>query len=260
MGTVMTWNNSVIPAEEELETKQLHVLGLWAPKTIRKAPAVESFMTAFMDCVECHYHAYKEGGVLHQDLRENNLMFEYGDHGHIRGVLNDWDLASCVDEHGGNEVTNATPKRIGTIPFMARDLLVDDTPPPHLYRHDLESFFYILVWAAVNDNFGADEPRKIDLVIASEWDDDTLRRAKAHKTDFICNPSTKKMIIQRVQPTCSVLLPWIDSLWSLFFEANIHYSQNYKKLPKDWDYATVDGRITFETFMEAINRSCSSLV
>lgn len=36
--------------------------------------------------------------------------------------------------------------RTGTVPFMALDLLVYKTPPQHLYRHDLESFFYILVW------------------------------------------------------------------------------------------------------------------
>ncbi|KAG6834143.1 hypothetical protein H0H93_011580 [Arthromyces matolae] len=247
----MTWNNSAIWA-----TAQERLLGLRAPKTITKAPNVEAFMTAFTDCVECHYCAYKEGGVLHQDLRENNLMFEYDDQGHIRGVLNDWDLASRIDEHGPeNEVsTHAIAHRIGTIPFMARDLLVDDTPPPHLYRHDLESFFYILVWAAVNDNFGADEPRKIDLVIASEWDADTLRRAKAHKTDFICNPSTKKMIIQRVLPTCTILVPWIYSLWSLFCKAQCHYGLNYDDLPKDWDHDTLDGHITFETFMKAIGR------
>ena len=23
-------------------------------------------------------------------------------------------------------------------------------PPPHLYRHDLESFFFMLVWAAIH--------------------------------------------------------------------------------------------------------------
>ncbi|KAH8091035.1 hypothetical protein BXZ70DRAFT_1011293 [Cristinia sonorae] len=36
--------------------------------------------------------------------------------------------------------------RTGTGPFMALDLLLYKHTPQHLYRHDLESFFWVLVW------------------------------------------------------------------------------------------------------------------
>ncbi|KAG6814694.1 hypothetical protein H0H93_012568 [Arthromyces matolae] len=237
-----------------LEDRQHHVLGMKAKKKLWEAPSAEAFMDIFVDCVECHYHAYTEGRVLHRDLSENNLMFKFGADSHVRGVLNDWDMASRVDENGENAVSNAT-HRTGTIPFMARDLLVDGTPPPHLYRHDLESFFYILVWAAVNYNFGADDPRKRYPVLA-EWDAETLRGAAADKDSFISSPARKKMIIQRVLPTCSILLPWIHSLWSLFSKAQSHYLQDYTDdaVSKDWDHNTIGGHITFETFMKAIGR------
>ncbi|KAH9852783.1 hypothetical protein C2E23DRAFT_825298, partial [Lenzites betulinus] len=64
----------------------------------------------------------------------------------IYAVLNDWDLAidtTLPQTHTGLEMT-------GTVPFMAIDRL---TPAAlrgevqHLYRHDLESLFYILLWA-----------------------------------------------------------------------------------------------------------------
>ena len=37
----------------------------------------------------------------------------------------------------------------GTIQFMASDLVIEGLPV-HLYRHDSELFFYILVWVAVH--------------------------------------------------------------------------------------------------------------
>ncbi|KAI0945845.1 hypothetical protein AcV7_009972 [Taiwanofungus camphoratus] len=36
--------------------------------------------------------------------------------------------------------------RTGTGPFMALDLLSDENAPLHRYRHDLESFFFVLAW------------------------------------------------------------------------------------------------------------------
>jgi hypothetical protein len=36
-------------------------------------------------------------------------------------------------------------------PFMATDLLVSP-PSAHYHRHDLESFFYIFIWAVVHCN------------------------------------------------------------------------------------------------------------
>ena len=91
-----------------------------------------------------HYHAYTAGKVLHRDLSENNLMFKRdADSNSAKGVVNDWDMASHPDNKG--EVPTSTARhRTGTISFMACDLLVDK-PPVHIYRHDLESFFYILI-------------------------------------------------------------------------------------------------------------------
>jgi len=66
-----------------------------------------------------------------------------------KGVLNDYDLAYLAvnGKHQGGHPNGRT----GTIPFMAIDPL-DETAGEgegrvcHLYRHDLESFFWVLVW------------------------------------------------------------------------------------------------------------------
>jgi len=61
------------------------------------------------------------------------------------GVVNDFDLAAWVDHKTTNN------DRTGTIPFMAIDLLdggLDDRIP-RLYRHDMESFVWVLTYITV---------------------------------------------------------------------------------------------------------------
>ena len=87
------------------------------------------------------------GGVLHRDVSPGNMMYYRTKNGTLMGVLNDYDLSSLAAAAGpqGNE-------RTGTVPFMALDLL---TPAgqrgevKHLYRHDLESFIWVLVWVSL---------------------------------------------------------------------------------------------------------------
>ena len=56
------------------------------------------------------------------------------------GVLNDFDLAVFRDVQ-----SPSLKQRTGTKPFMAIDLLQRNAAV-HMYRHDLESMFYVLIW------------------------------------------------------------------------------------------------------------------
>jgi hypothetical protein len=69
--------------------------------------------------------------------------------GKIYGVLNDFDLSyQMTDEHPNPDSTSSN-QRTGTLPFMAIDLLEND-PPAHCYRHDLESFSGSFSFTLVN--------------------------------------------------------------------------------------------------------------
>ena len=61
------------------------------------------------------------------------------------GIVNDYDLATWVDHSAMNN------DRTGTIPFMAIDLLDGglDGRIPRLYRHDMESFVWVLAYITV---------------------------------------------------------------------------------------------------------------
>jgi len=104
------------------------------------------------------HYALWQAGVYHRDVSPGNLMW-YRKGNVLMGVLNDYDLSSSADAEGpqGNE-------RTGTIPFMALDLLSDKGQRgevQHLYRHDLESFMWVLVWVALRYKDGQLLPRKI---------------------------------------------------------------------------------------------------
>jgi len=105
------------------------------------------------------HYALWQAGVYHRDVSPGNLMWYRTKGNVLMGVLNDYDLSSLADAEGpqGNE-------RTGTIPFMALDLLTEEGQQgkvQHLYRHDLESFMWVLVWVALRYKDGQLLPRKI---------------------------------------------------------------------------------------------------
>lgn len=60
-----------------------------------------------------------------------------------KGVLIDLDLAK---EKDSDSDTSRAPHRTGTLEFMAIEVLKG---MPHTWRHDLESFFYVLIWICI---------------------------------------------------------------------------------------------------------------
>ena len=123
----------------------------------------EEFWNAFWECVRCTcfppflqtftdidahtpgHHRLWVNGIHHGDISLKNLMYSISEKGVPLGVVNDFDLASWV----GRSTTNND--RTGTIPFMAIDLLEGglDRCIPRLYRHDMESFSWVLAYVTV---------------------------------------------------------------------------------------------------------------
>jgi hypothetical protein len=107
-----------------------------------------------------HYTLW-QAGVLHRDVSPGNLMWYWGEDDTLMGVLNDYDLSSLASAQGpeGNE-------RTGTVPFMALDLLTEQGQRgevKHLYRHDLESFMWVLAWVCLRYGDGKlQQPRPLD--------------------------------------------------------------------------------------------------
>ncbi len=86
-----------------------------------------------------HRWIYDHARILHRDISLGNIMW-HERRGRICGVLNDFDLSSFREN-----TSPSSKQRTGTRPFMAKEFHVNPSSPPlHLYRHDLESIFYVL--------------------------------------------------------------------------------------------------------------------
>ena len=66
----------------------------------------------------------------------------------VYGVLTDYDLSSWTASLT-SDYTKTSQQRTGTPPFMARGLL-NGSEALHLYRHDVESLFYIILILATH--------------------------------------------------------------------------------------------------------------
>ncbi|KIK59050.1 hypothetical protein GYMLUDRAFT_103127, partial [Collybiopsis luxurians FD-317 M1] len=86
------------------------------------------------------------GRVLHRDISMNNVMFRRIG-GEVYGVLNDFDLATCIDDL---DRTPTSKHRTGTRPFMACEQHDINWNGPPRYRHDAESFFYLILILGCN--------------------------------------------------------------------------------------------------------------
>lgn len=70
--------------------------------------------------------------------------------------------------------------RTGTGPFMACDLLETGPTPTHLYRHDLESFFWVLAWFCAIFN-----PVEHTVGVVPAWHQNNLVSVGQAKRQFL---------------------------------------------------------------------------
>jgi hypothetical protein len=91
------------------------------------------------DAIKVHRSLYVQGNILHLDISSNNILItdpETADG--FKGMLIDLDLAKV-----GDSGPSGARHRTGTVQFMAIEVLLRIN---HTCRHDLESFFHVLLW------------------------------------------------------------------------------------------------------------------
>jgi hypothetical protein len=98
--------------------------------------------------------------------------------GRYIGVLNDFDLSSTQDNPSGLELT-------GTVPFMSIEFLTQEAiegKVKHLYRHDAESFLWVLTWVSLRYKTGQllSKPRPLD-----RWLTLDAIQCRVEKNDFL---------------------------------------------------------------------------
>ncbi|KAK1255493.1 hypothetical protein MKX08_009488 [Trichoderma sp. CBMAI-0020] len=110
-----------------------------AGRSISHFKTVIELLEGLRDAVKVHQSLYMDGKILHWDISENNIIITNpGNADGFKGMLIDLDLAK---EQGKGP--SGARYRTGTMEFMAIEVLLGIS---HTYRHDLEAFFYVLIW------------------------------------------------------------------------------------------------------------------
>ncbi|KAK0209390.1 hypothetical protein IW262DRAFT_1529151 [Armillaria fumosa] len=99
------------------------------------------YAQVFVDILQCHKWLYDHPKILHRDISMANIMYQMDNEGNVLGVLINFDLSSLIPIEEAKSL-----HRTGMLPYMAFDLLTEEKDSgPHLYRHNLEALFYVML-------------------------------------------------------------------------------------------------------------------
>ncbi|KAH7094115.1 hypothetical protein BKA62DRAFT_625532 [Auriculariales sp. MPI-PUGE-AT-0066] len=208
---------------------------------------VEQLQNIFRDVFECksfqifevtpiltakgHYWLFKRAGILHRDISIGNVMYRMKG-GMVHGVLNDFDHACKVDDPGPT-----LNRRTGTVPYMAIDILLQDSSPTfrHLYRYDLESLYYVMIAVVCPDD-------PFVQVWNSEETMTSLGQAKGFQ---IHQPAPKPA------PDFDSFHNWFRGIRGVLSEG-IRLQTLAKENGQAFDNTTLARKVTYETFRQVL--------
>ncbi|KAI0130780.1 serine/threonine-protein kinase Sgk2 [Daldinia grandis] len=117
-----------------------------AGRVISEFKTVRELLESMRDAIKAHQSLYTTGNILHRDISSNNIIItKPATIDGFKGMLIDLDLAKVRDS-GPSGARHQT----GTMQFMAVEVL---RKTDHTYRHDLESFFYVLLWMCARQSW-----------------------------------------------------------------------------------------------------------
>ena len=231
-----------------------------------------------------HRWLHDHPGILHRDLSLNNIMWRLIEQmdankkseQKVYGVLTDYDLSSWTEDLK-NGYKNTSLQRTGTPPYMALELL-DETSSVHLYRHDVESLFYVMLLTCGRHVFGPEKAegkeegtrrmiRRGGVLPYQKWfgqpDHETLGDKK---TVFF----TKMQSID-LSPHFEDFQPWLEDLQLRFSEGFSAKSASLVKQKKrqrlgtssaevdQFDDETLGGHIQYSSFIEPVRHLTGEL-
>ncbi|KAI0924832.1 hypothetical protein AcV7_010427 [Taiwanofungus camphoratus] len=237
---------------------------------VKYAKSVLETVEVFRDAIIGHRNSVQKG-VLHRDISLGNILITgKSERGH-RGVLIDYNNA-IPEEH----VTLADDPATGTHPFMSPEILggqpiitqlgtrghdgsQEPEVPKHSFIHDLESFFWCLVWLCMSRDGparsrtelfrGDNQPKNKALrrVFANlfEGPDDLLVATKV--IVFLCEPKFSQMILNNVTDYYRPLVPLLSDFYQILLDA---YTDERQKLDMDIYNKVI---AAFESIEEQLN-------
>ncbi|KAI1176893.1 hypothetical protein F4777DRAFT_587648 [Nemania sp. FL0916] len=114
-----------------------------AGRSIKHFRFMVELLQDFRDAIAAYQSLYFNGKILHRNISVTNIMItDPAKANGFRGMLIDLDLA-VEEDQGVGSAQGQVRERTRTLEFIAIGVL---NRASHTYRHDLESFFYVLIW------------------------------------------------------------------------------------------------------------------
>lgn len=192
------------------------------------------------------HHDLMERGILHRDINPNNLMVQ-STLSSSQGVLIDLDFASRAIDPS----ISYTPCAHFThsTPFLAIELATG-TPQRHLYRYDLESFYWVLCWtvARCSQNY-VDQHHDLAESLYN-WHHGSWSNIRQAKRNFL--QSQYKFLLGPIKlivtHDLSPLLLCLQELTLIFKRAHVYIEEETER-----GRSPSDVNVTFEGFRSVLN-------
>ncbi|EKM48974.1 uncharacterized protein PHACADRAFT_202165 [Phanerochaete carnosa HHB-10118-sp] len=217
--------------------------------------------------MECLHDLRHKAKIVHRDVSPNNIMIEMRNDKPFF-ILNDFDLATFVQDNGTRLHPASSKHRTGTLPFMAIEILQDMDIPltvakpgrielqiAHRLRHDWESLLWVALWCMLTtdpDASGTELESKI-VSFLSDWETGELSTIADVKISVIHDSSRAEKLIP---PRFRTLIPWFARWCDVLRDAHQvikrHRLLSRKELVR-MDRETLNGTITLEKLKEALH-------
>ncbi|KAL1972135.1 hypothetical protein VTN31DRAFT_7354 [Thermomyces dupontii] len=190
-----TTSSRSAPHEGPYDNRILRCLVIFpAGRPIYKYESPLELVAALRDAIKAHRSLYLDGKILHRDISESNIIITDREKTGFAGMLIDMDLAKELDQ-GRSDV----PRPIGTTQFMAIQVLLNED---HTYRHDLESFFYVLLWQCARRGweFVGNPEGQPTYSHLRNWYTGTFKQIAVMKIGLVASPTMFEILTKEFPP------------------------------------------------------------
>ncbi|KAK0463012.1 uncharacterized protein EV420DRAFT_1149808 [Desarmillaria tabescens] len=225
---------------------------------LEELKTAKEYAQVFFDILQIHKWLYDHPRIIHRDISPGNIMWRCNAKGDLYGVLNDFDLSTLRDATGPSSV-----QRTGTLPYMAFDLLMNDqneSPPKHLYRHDLESIFCVIFLHCCCHQIvtasTSHEPAILTRVPApiDDWFKAGRYELRSLKANFWLTGTQP-----RVNSGFADFLPWVRDLYRQFRLGLLSKAQHDDDPdPAHFDNETLQGRVSYSAVINTCREFAGS--
>ncbi|MCJ1360430.1 MAG: hypothetical protein MMC33_010435 [Icmadophila ericetorum] len=187
-----------------------------AGRAIIDFTSIEELLTALRDSIKAHRSLYLTGKILHRDISENNIIITDPEKANgFTGMLIDMDLAKEV-----GSARSGARHQTGTMQFMAIEVL---RKVAHTYRHDLESFFYVLLWICARRTWERGFECRVsynhESSVLNDWYKGSFDQIAQAKQGYMYVDGFEK-IMNEVPPSFDCIKPLCRKMRELLFPYN----------------------------------------